>query len=118
MTRSEPVVVATATGMVEAQIWLDMLRDDGIAATAVEVGPHGMLGGGGLSLRGARVLVGSDDVVRARELIAGAGGELAVHPGTNPDSAETRDRTMRLVFLAGGIAVAFLLIAAIAQAAG
>lgn len=88
MISGAPIVVATASSPLEAQVWVDMLLDEGILATSVELGVHAALGGGGLMMPRVNVLVNRADIARARNVIAESGGVDALQaiPAEDSDS--------------------------------
>lgn len=115
MSGTDPVPVASAANSVEAQIWVDMLRDEGIRAAAVESGVHAAFGGAALPATSVVVLVDRTDLVSARNVIAESGGASALRPVST--SAEPPARTLRLLGLAAGAAIALLLLIAVMRVA-
>jgi len=103
-----PVVVATASNPAEAQVWVDMLLDEGIFATSVETGVHGALGGGGLMLPSVSVLVDRAKLAEARNVIAESGGAAALRPVPQEGSQGTPLRTLLLLAGLGAVLVAAL----------
>lgn len=115
MTDPGPVLVAPAPNPAAAQLWVDMLRDQGIVAIMVETGIHAAFGSANLPATGYRVLVRPDDLLAARGVIAEAGGSGALAPMATASDGHV-DQMIRRIGLALGIALAFLLVAAVVQA--
>lgn len=109
------VVVARTRDSLEAQIWLDMLRDQGLEAALFEQGVHGALGGARGFGGTHHVVVRRVDLTQARNTLADAGAAHALAPV--PDSRESSSRMLQALLAAGGVAVGFLLLLAIVQAA-
>jgi hypothetical protein len=111
VTRGTTVVVARTGDAIEAQIWVDMLRDEGIQAATYEQSIRGALGGAStLGIRGTHhILVRHEDIVAARNVIAESGGahQLAPIPGDNDDAASKAARA--LVYALVGAAIFFAL---------
>ena len=117
MSDSDPVLVAGASNPAEAQIWVDMLRDEGILATTVDRSVRGALGGVAFVPPRVYVMVNRADIVRARNVIAESGGASALEP-IPAAGTDSRDRAVRAILMAGGAAIAFMLIFAIFNAIG
>lgn len=97
-------IVAEASDIAEARIWIDALRDEEIDAAYVERGPGGALGGASVFGSSYAVIVPRDRIGDARNVIAelGGGGALVAYR-----TAEEERRRSRRAFLtvAGGVAV-------------
>ena len=104
MTAPAVVTVAETSDELEANLWADSLRDEGVRAEVLTVGTRDALGGGVL-FPGAwfRLLVNGDDLDLAREIITGLGGEARL----SRQASGTTDNPMRLVWLLGGVIVLF-----------
>lgn len=100
MKPDAPVVVAQTADAIEAQIWVDMLRDSGIQSTTFEQSPRGALGGAStLGFRTSHpILVRHHDLVPARNVIAEAGG--ASHLAPIPAEGEEGGRAARAFVMA------------------
>jgi hypothetical protein len=107
------VTVARTRDAVEAHLWVDMLRDDGIHAVSFEQSVRGALGGATLFGGMHHIVVRRTDVATARSIIARAGGAHALAPIPTQDTH--RDRMVRALLLAGGVAVGFLLLFTVVQ---
>ncbi len=105
------VPIADAPDPVTAEIWLAELRASGIRAASFEQGVGGALGGAStLGLASYPVIVSEGDALRARDIIAGLGGQEFLRPVVE-DTAGQEGR--HLVALALGVAIAAgLLVAA------
>lgn len=105
------IPIADAPDPVTAEIWLAELRAAGIRAGTFERGVGGALGGASTTGQASYpVLVSEDDAVRARDIVAGAGGGdylRAIVPGGEPG-------TRHLVVLGIGAAIAAALLVAAA----
>ncbi len=109
------VVVARTSDGIQAQLWVDMLRDEGLDASTYTQGVQAALGGAsgvGIHL----VLVHREHVGDARNIIAEAGGASALAP--IPGESEGYARLVRVLLGAAGVALVFMLILVIMQAAG
>lgn len=106
--RRDPVAVATASSPAEAQVWVDMLLDEGILATSLEIGTHGAFGGGSLMPPHARVLVDRSDLARARNVIAESGGAAALSPV--PTDAPANASLVRATYAVAVVVVLLLLV--------
>lgn len=106
--RKGPVVVARAEDGAQAQIWVDMLRDEGIDATSFEQGIRGSLGGASGFHSRYLILVRREQFGEARSVIAEAGGatNLAELPAEDGASASMT----RALLIAGAGAGLFLLL--------
>jgi hypothetical protein len=109
------VLVASAGNPAEAQVWVDMLRDEGILATSIDRSVRAALGGMGLVTPRIYVMVNRADLLEARNIIAEAGGASALAPV--PAEGEGRDRMVTALFMVGGALALFLLFAAMLQSA-
>lgn len=107
-------VVARTRDALEAQIWVDLLRNDGLKAAVYEQGVRGALGGASLTGSAHNIIVRRADFARARNIIAEADGAHALAPLTQDD--ESSARMIRALLTAGGVAVGFVLLLAIVQA--
>lgn len=75
------VPIADAPDPVTAEIWLAELRASGIRAGSFEQGVGGALGGAStLGLASYPVIVAQGDALRARDIIAGLGGQEFLRP--------------------------------------
>lgn len=109
------VVVARTTDGIQAQIWVDMLHDEGIDASTYQRGVQAALGGvTGIGTH--LVLVHRDHVGDARNVIAEAGGASALAP--IPSEPESHGTLVRALFAAVAVAVAFFLLLVVFQAGG
>jgi hypothetical protein len=100
-------VVAEAQDPLQAEIWLDALRSQGIEAASFERGVGGALGGAltaGFAVY--PIIVAQADLAAARGVIAQVAGASAIAPVR--DSAETRAAQHRALIAVGVIAVAIL----------
>ncbi len=113
--KPETAVVARTRDGIEAQIWVDMLRDEGIEATTFEQGPRGALGGATLIGATHQIVVNRENLADARSIIADAGGAHALAPVGTEEGAH--DRMIKALLIAGGGAIFFLLLFVIVQAA-
>jgi hypothetical protein len=109
-----PVVVAQATDPLQADIWIDALRQAGIAATTFERGVGAALGGAsapGWSVY--PVFVSRDDLGAARSVIADIDGAavLAPVPGASGEQAGPRRALMAVASVVAVITVLALVIA-------
>jgi hypothetical protein len=104
MTNPSVVAVAETSDEVEANIWADALRDDGLMTEIVTLGTQGALGGG-VMFPGAsyRLLVNGDDVSLARQVIADLGGSDRLRH----DDDDVRGNPMRIVWLMAAVIVLF-----------
>lgn len=111
MTKPSTVVVARTGDPIEAQIWVDMLRDEGIQAASYEQSIRGALGGAStLGIRGTHhILVRHEDIAAARNVIAESGGarHLAPVPGDEDDAGARAARA--LIYALVGAAIFFAL---------
>ena len=105
MSTPSVMPVAETSDELEANIWADALRHEGVRAEIMTMGARGALGGG-VMFPGAwfRLLVNARDIDAARAIISGAGGadrvaELDVRGQQNP---------MRLVWIMAAVIAAFL----------
>lgn len=104
MTAPSVVVVAETSDELEATLWADALRDEGVRAEVMVVGTRGALGGGVL-FPGAwfRLLVDRTQFEAARNVIADHGG--AEHLAALPPE-HTVD-PMRFAWIMAAIIAAF-----------
>ena len=95
-------IVAEASDIAQAHIWIDALRDEDIEAAFLERGPGGALGGASLFSSSYAVLVPRARIGEARSVIAELGGGRAL---VAYRTAEEERESSRRVFLtvAGGI---------------
>lgn len=117
MSRGSTVVVARTGDPIEAQIWVDMLRDEGIQAASYEQSIRGALGGAStLGIRGTHhILVREEDIVAARNVIAESGGahQLAPIPAGDDDAAERATRALLLAVIGAGVFFGLFLLFAV-----
>ena len=103
----QPVVVARTTDTVASAIWVDALRQEGIAARSVERGVGPALGG----LQGIGqivILVRQSEIADARSIIADLDGASALAPVQLP--GEQRAAASRALAVVGwGMAMAVAL---------
>jgi hypothetical protein len=93
------VPVAESQSEIEAELWASALRDAGLRAAVVEVGPGGAFGGA-VPLPGwvfYRVLVNDSDVAAARNIIADLDGARALTPIREFDGDPLARRVVWLV---------------------
>ncbi len=102
-------IVAEASDIAEAHIWIDALRDEDIQAAFVERGPGGALGGASLFGSSYAVLVPRARIGEARSVIADLGGGRALVAYRTAE--EERDRSRRAFVTVAG---AILLVAVVA----
>ncbi len=116
MEGGRTVVVAEAGDPVQAQIWLDALRDAGIQATSFERGVGAALGGA-MTSGWARypVLVAEGEMAAARNVVAELGGAGLLAPVGDPAAA--RRRQSRALLVVGGIVAVVVVLAAISKVA-
>ncbi len=110
---NDTVVVARTRDPIEAQIWVDILRDDGMQAAVFEQGARGALGGASLYGSIQNIVVRRTQFERAREIIADADGTHALIP--LQEASESRDRMIRALLTVGGVAIGFLLLFTLVQ---
>lgn len=106
--RQAVAVVAEAGDLVEATIWVDALRADGINAKFYERGVGAALGGAVTTgLARHPVVVSREDLGRARNVIADMGGSASLTPIDEPkDKERTQQRGLALVgLIVGGVLV-------------
>ena len=116
MAREGTALVAEAGDPIQAQIWVDALRDAGIAAGTFERGVGAALGGAvttGVSRY--PVVVARKDLVAARNVIAELDGALHLAPVDDPERQHAARR--RALLVAASIGLAILVIAAAARIA-
>ncbi len=117
MTKSSTVVVARTGDPIEAQIWVDMLRDEGIQAATYEQGLRGALGGAStMGIRATHhILVRREDIVAARNVIAESGGahQLAPVPGEDDDAGSKAARALVLALVGAAIFFALFVVFAV-----
>jgi hypothetical protein len=110
MATAFAVTVAEAEGPVQAAIWVDALRQAGIAANTYERGVGAALGGAvapGWAVY--PIVVSSEDLGPARNVIAEIAGAGALAPYRDRADARAGQRRVLLtvgVILAGGVALA------------
>lgn len=106
--------VAEARDLIEAQIWVDALRDHGIKASSFERGVGGALGGAvtsGMSVY--PIIVATSDLTAARNVIADLDG--AIHLTPVRDRATSQAAQKRALTLAGAIAIGVLVLGVLAR---
>ena len=86
------VVVATAGDSVQASIWVDALRAEGIEATSYEQSVGPALGGAVAVFARFPILVAPESLVDARNVIADLDGAEALAPVRDPAEADERRR--------------------------
>lgn len=107
------IPIADAPDPVTAEIWLAELRAAGIRAGTFERGVGGALGGAATTGQASYpVLVSEDDAVRARDIIAGAGGADYLRAIVAP-RGEGAGRQLVLLGVGAAIAAALLVAAAV-----
>ncbi len=89
---TEAAIVARANDPLEAQIWVDALRDAGLEAGMIERGPGAALGGAFLGVASYPILVRHDQLEPARNIIAELGGAESLAPYSDPAEASERRR--------------------------
>ena len=102
-------IVAEASDMAEARIWIDALREADIDAAFVERGPGGAFGGASLLGVSYAVLVPRGRIAEARSVITDLGGGRALVAYRTAE--EERERSRRAFAMVAG---AIGLVAAIA----
>ncbi|MCZ2109055.1 MAG: DUF2007 domain-containing protein [Dehalococcoidia bacterium] len=108
--RRTTVVVAEAADPVQAEIWVDALRDAGIDAATFERGVGAALGGAVTSgVSRFPVVVATTDVVAARNIITELDGADYLAPFR--DASDQRERRAR-AFLAVAAIVALIILLA------
>ena len=108
------VVVARTRDPLEAQIWLDLLRNAGIRAAVFEQGVRGALGGATLFGSAHHIVVGRADIADARNIIADADGVHALAP--LPQDDEAREKMSRALFAVGAVVAGLIVLLVIVQA--
>jgi len=97
------VVVAEASDPIEAAIWVDALRDDGLGAESFERGVGAAFGGAAAhAFSRFPVLVRSEDYAAARNVIADLAGAARLAPYRS--AREERERANAALKFAGAIA--------------
>ncbi len=114
MEAGRPVVVAEARDVVEAQIWIDALRDAGIPATTFERGVGAALGGA-MTAGWARypVLVPQGEMAAARNVVAELGGAAFLAPVA--DLAAARRKQSRALLTVGWIVAVIVVLAVVSR---
>jgi len=114
MAATGTVIVAEAGDRVEADIWVDALRQAGIEAGTYERGVGGALGGA-VTTGFARfpILVSATDLARARNVIADFSGTGALAPIRHEGAA--RESQRRALFVVGCIMGGIVLLAVLAK---
>jgi len=113
MARDGTVLVAEAGDPIQAQIWVDALRDAGIEAGTFERGVGAALGGAvttGVSR--FPVVVARQDLVAARNLIAELDGAVHLAPIDDPELQHAARRRALLVVAFTGLAILAIALAA------
>jgi hypothetical protein len=114
MTAPTTTVVAEAQDPIQAQIWVDALRDHGIKASSFERGVGGALGGAVTSgFASYPIIVATNDLAAARNVIADLDG--AVHLAPIRDSAASQAAQKRALTVAAAIAVGVLVLGVLAR---
>jgi hypothetical protein len=104
------VVVAEASDPVQAEIWVDALRDAGIEAATFERGVGAALGGAVTSgVSRFPVIVASTDLLAARNVISELDG--ANHLAPFRDAEDQRERRSRALFTVAAIVALIILLA-------
>jgi len=103
-------IVAEASDIAEAHIWVDALRDEDIEAAFVERGPGSAFGGATLFGSSYAVLVPRSRIGEARSVIAdlGGGGALVAYR-----TADEERRSSRRAFLTVAVPIALVAVAAV-----
>ncbi len=97
-------IVAEASDMAEARIWIDALHDAGIEAAFIERGPGGAFGGASLFGLSYAVLVPRSRIGEARSIIAEMGGGSALVAYRTAEEERERSRRVFLT-VAGSVAL-------------
>src|SRR5690606_39260074 len=96
MTRA--TIVAETSDLAEANVWLDALRDAGLAANLVERGAGAAFGGAHLPFGVSfRLITDEAHLDRARSIIADLGGARKIAPYRDAD--EAGQRTTSLIWM-------------------
>ncbi|MGH2633489.1 MAG: hypothetical protein ACRDG3_08770 [Tepidiformaceae bacterium] len=113
----ETVVVAESGDRVEAEIWLDALRSEGIPAAIFERGPGAAMGGATASAFARYpVLVSRSNFGAARNVIADMAGGSALAPvqDTLASSRASRNAVLVMAAVAVGIIIVGVLLRVVA----
>ena len=95
-------IVAEASDIAQARIWIDALHDEEIDAAFIERGPGGALGGASLFGVSYAVLVPRAHIAEARSVIAELGGGRALVAYRTAEEERQRSRSA-FVTVAGGV---------------
>ena len=106
-------IVAEASDIAEAHIWIDALRDEDIKAAFVERGPGSALGGASLFGSSYAVLVPRARIGEARSVIADLGGGRALVAYRTTE--EERDRSRRAFVTVAGAILLVVVVAVIVR---
>ncbi len=107
------VVVAEANDPIEAAIWVDALRDDGLGAESFERGVGAAFGGAAThTFSRFPVLVRSEDYAAARSIIAELGGAARLAPFRS--ASDERERANSALKLVGAIAALIAVLSVVA----
>ena len=117
MDAGRPVVVAEASDPVQAQIWVDALRDTGIQAATFERSVGAALGGA-MTAGWARypVLVPQEEMAAARNVVAELGGAAYLAPVDDPVVA--RRRQSGALITVGGVVAIIVALAILSSVVG
>ena len=107
MSGEGPVVVAVAENSLEANLWVDALRQAGIRASSFERGHGGALGAPTWRESVFPVLVRASEIGAARSVIADLGGARALAPVREP--ADAGAATRLLAWVVAAVVVALVL---------
>ena len=111
------VVVAEAPDPVQAGIWVDALRQAGVAAATFERGAGAALGGAATpGFAAYPIIVSTTDLGAARSVIAELAGAAVLAPYR--DGRETRGAQRLALLAVGAVIIAGLLMAVAARLAG
>ena len=103
-------IIAEASDIAQARIWIDALHDEEIEAAFVERGPGGALGGASLFGISYAVLVPRAHIAEARSVIAELGGERALVAYRSAEEERARSRSAFLTVGGGILLVALVAI--------
>lgn len=108
-------VVARANDPIEANIWVDALRDAGIQAAAFETGAGAALGGATAhGFAAYPIVVARDDLAHARNVIADLAGGAALAPFPNDEAAAASRR--RIIGVAASVIGLFVAVGVLVRA--
>jgi hypothetical protein len=109
MAAGTTLVVAEARDPIQAQIWVDALRDHGIKASSFERGVGGALGGAvtaGMAIY--PIIVAIEDLGAARNVIADLDGAVYLSPVRDRATAQAAQR--RALTIAGFVVVGIVVL--------